>query len=437
MSKLEFNDYTVNKYIYIGEFNEGLACVKNNKGLWGFINKRGKEVIPCQFKEAKSFNEGLAPVCNEEGVWGYINKKGSFVISCQNHLTFYTDEYTTAYNFYDGIARVRRSFLNYLYINRQGEEITKKKFSSINDFKNGLGVVTYYEHDAEIYSYINQDGELFGKYKWCSNFDDDGFAVIKSKDEYGYYIINREFKLIKRIEAFPNTFFWRITDNAIKGFSEGMVLCCDSFANKFFYDYKNDKYLPCLFSGTREFKDGVSISDMYISEGFGATRNFGFIKKDGFMKLFSENIYKEIRDFNEGLAAVKNIDGLWGFINKKGEEIIPCQFKSIDDFSEGLAGVIDKDNNLYYIDKKGNKKLEMPVIYCSILEINGLEIAAGRKNGAIVSIEAETEEKLNNKKLQVLGAVRELIVANNPTELQDVSQRIDEIAYSIPMPKKR
>ena len=82
MSKLEFIDYTVNKYVYIGEFHEGLARVQNNKGLWGFINKRGKEVIPCQFKEAKNFNEGLAPVCNEEGVWGYIDKKGSFVISC-------------------------------------------------------------------------------------------------------------------------------------------------------------------------------------------------------------------------------------------------------------------------------------------------------------------------------------------------------------------
>lgn len=430
MSKLEFNDYTVNKYVYIGEFHEGLARVQNNKGLWGFINKRGKEVIPCQFKDAKSFNEGLAPVCNEEGVWGYIDKKGNFVISCQNHLTFYTDEYTTAYNFYDGIARVRGSILNWLYINRQGEEITKKKFSRINDFKNGLGVVTYYEKGVEIYSYINQDGELFGKYEWCSSFDDDGFAVIYSKDKYGYYVINREFELIKRIEAFPKICFWDSPTYPIQGFSEGMVLVLSDLSNMFFYDHKNDKYLPCLFSGAREFKDGVAIGYMTIPQGFGRTCNCGFIRKDGFMKLFNENIYKEIRDFHEGLAAVQNYDGLWGFINKKGEEVIPCQFKAADDFSEGLAGVIDKDNNLYYIDKKGNKKLEMPVIYCSILEINGVEVDSKKKDGAVVSIEANTEDELNNKKIQVLSVAREMILAN-------MAKPIDEIAYYIPISHKR
>ena len=231
--------------------------------------------------------------------------------------------------------------------------------------------------------------------------------------------------MIKEIKPFPETFFWNKIGNAICEFSEGMVLCCDSFANEFFYDYKNDKYLPCLFSWAREFKDGVAIGYMVISQGFGATRNCGFIRKDGFMKLFNENIYKEIRDFSEGLVAVQNVDGLWGFINKKGEEVIPCQFKAADDFSEGLAGVIDKDNNLYYIDKKGNKKLEMPVIYCSILEIDGVEYDDKKKNGALVSIEADTEEELNNKKIQVLSVSRNILHSN-------MTKQIDEMAYSIP-----
>lgn len=193
-------------------------------------------------------------------------------------------------------------------------------------------------------------------------------------------------------------------------------ICC-------FYDYEFNKIIPNLFDKARTFKDGAAIVE--IGE------NIGFVKKDGFMKMFSKKTqYTEIRDFCEELAAVQNYDGLWGFINKKGEEVIPCQFKAADDFSEDLAGVVDKDNNLYYIDKKGNKKLGMPVIYCSTLEMDGVELDNENKNGATVSIEADTEDELNNKKMQVLGIAREMILAN-------MAKQIDEMAYSIPSPHTR
>jgi hypothetical protein len=54
----------------------------------------------------------------------------------------------------------------------------------------------------------------------------------------------------------------------------------------------------------------------------------GFIKK-----------WKEIREYNEGLAGVKNADGRWGFIDKSGRLVIPYQWKKVLWFSEGLVGV--------------------------------------------------------------------------------------------------
>ena len=33
--------------------------------------------------------------------------------------------------------------------------------------------------------------------------------------------------------------------------------------------------------------------------------------------------YDELREFHEGLAKVRR-GSLWGFINKKGEEVVPC-----------------------------------------------------------------------------------------------------------------
>lgn len=74
--------------------------------------------------------------------------------------------------------------------------------------------------------------------------------------------------------------------------------------------------------------------------------------------------YDQIDAFSEGLAAVRR-DGKWGYINLKGEEVIPCQFSDEfppGQFSEGLACVVDdrsdEDKKLWnkrvgFINKKG------------------------------------------------------------------------------------
>ena len=47
--------------------------------LWGFINKEGREIIPCKYDIANSFSDGLAAVmCNNK--WGFIDKDGKEVI---------------------------------------------------------------------------------------------------------------------------------------------------------------------------------------------------------------------------------------------------------------------------------------------------------------------------------------------------------------------
>lgn len=56
--------------------------------------------------------------------------------------------------------------------------------------------------------------------------------------------------------------------------------------------------------------------------------------------------YDQVDAFSEGLAAVKK-EEKWGYINIKGEEVIPCQFADNfppGQFSEGLACVVDDRN---------------------------------------------------------------------------------------------
>ena len=57
-------------------FSEGLAQVLLN-GKWGYIDKTGKEVIPCKYDWAWQFYEGFAQV-STKGKWGYVDKQGNW-----------------------------------------------------------------------------------------------------------------------------------------------------------------------------------------------------------------------------------------------------------------------------------------------------------------------------------------------------------------------
>ena len=83
MFDLSFQDFIESKYKITGQFKNGLAKVMNYNNLWGYIDTKGKEVIPCQFSKAYDFSEGMAAVSNEENLFGYIDINGELKIPYQ------------------------------------------------------------------------------------------------------------------------------------------------------------------------------------------------------------------------------------------------------------------------------------------------------------------------------------------------------------------
>tara|TARA_B110000285_G_scaffold230920_1_gene298442 strand:- start:1806 stop:3554 length:1749 start_codon:yes stop_codon:yes gene_type:complete len=77
---------------------------------------------------------------------------------------------------------------------------------------------------------------------------------------------------------------------------------------------------------------------------------------DEFNVLFTLNDIEYSSSFSNGLAAVQNIDGKWGFINKKGEIVIKCQYDKVTTFNDKHALVWENSINSNYvkiIDEKG------------------------------------------------------------------------------------
>ncbi|MGN7055431.1 WG repeat-containing protein, partial [Neisseria sp. P0003.S004] len=76
-----------------------------------------------------------------------------------------------------------------------------------------------------------------------------------------------------------------------------------------------------------------------FSEGLAAvatvdTNKYGYINTKGEMVIPPK--YEEAFYFNEGLAAVKILDK-WGYIDKRNQWVIPARYKSAYNFEDGMA----------------------------------------------------------------------------------------------------
>ena len=115
-----------------------------------------------------------------------------------------------------------------------------------------------------------------------------------------------------------------------------------------------DKYggiiIPIKFTEIQNLSDGF----YKVANGF---MGHGFLKQDGTV-LASD--FSDCRSFKEGMAAVQNNNGNWGYVNTRGELVIGYEYETASDFdSDGLAKVSFTPKHEYkkayrYIKKDGS-----------------------------------------------------------------------------------
>ena len=296
----------------LGDFHEGLAwvCVrkgvKNCKGFdewYGYIDAKGKMVVPCVYVSAKDFSDGLACVCNDDWKYGFIDKQGNIAIP----FTF--DEHTGSFS--EGLAYVRQKEESTGYINKRGElAIPYIKNSYGGSFGGGIAPIRI-GHD-ETY-YIDTHGNVvIPTQSYRSYHYVDSFYVVRSK--------NRRFGVI---DLKGNYVFQDY--NEINGFSEGLFVVGKTF----------------------EKKD---------ESGFSSKTLYGFVDTKGRETISPQ--YEDARLFSEGFAAVQ-MGKKWGYININGELIIPYKFNEAYEFHDGLA-FVKTDSGYAIIDKQGNTISKLP-----------------------------------------------------------------------------
>jgi len=124
-----------------------LAAVKSG-GKWGFINTKGKEVIPLKYSEIKNFSDGIATV--QLGIkWGYIDKTGTILIPFK---------YDDAWSFYDNMPAAVKLNDKFGYVNKSGIEVIPVMYTFDEaDLKlkellagDGIDANTYYSVQSDV-----------------------------------------------------------------------------------------------------------------------------------------------------------------------------------------------------------------------------------------------------------------------------------------------
>lgn len=134
----------VNDDWLVDDFSEGMAPVwlqkEEHRGQlidpallsnrWGFIDKTGKLVIPFDFTYANGFHQGAAAVRDKKGRWHLIDKKGKQL----------GEKYDDVFNVSDGMAKFQVS-TKYGYLDNQGTVVIQPNFADARDFGEGLAAV--------------------------------------------------------------------------------------------------------------------------------------------------------------------------------------------------------------------------------------------------------------------------------------------------------
>ncbi len=293
-----------------------------NKMYKVIIDKRGRRINNGKYYSVTDFsNHGYASVRN-------IALKGhnkSAIINRYGKI-FFPFKYPFYHKIYKRTVPVifKNNFCGFMrrYGNRF-KVIMGPKYASVQEFSEGLIVVQPY---INVYTskvgYADINGRLVipAKYDMAGEFS-EGLAAVRVKGDRLYGYINKRGKMVIRPQFIDAEKFHQGRARVIGG----------RYGGRTGYINKSGKIvIPIIY------RDGT-----IFSEGYAAVKKNGryyFINRSGRI-VINRNGYLHAGTFKEGLAFAKHSNGLYGFINKQGEWVIPPQFEEARSFSDGMAAV--------------------------------------------------------------------------------------------------
>lgn len=370
---------SIKKYDKLYSFHEGLARVcKDNK--YGFIDKKGQEIISCKYDDADDFDGGIA-IIKISGKKGGINVNGNIVIPAIFDVIHWNSK--------DSLHPAKKDE-KWGYINRQGKIAIRFDFDFCGRYEEELAAITQNgkigfidksgiiaipcQYD-ELYNGIGFSEGLVGvrKGKQWGYIDKSGQVAIPFQDGLtgapfccGLSTIHRGGLQSYRISIYG------YEDIQQKPFEMALINKQGNLASKWHCGTLSeirDTYFR--FTNGENGKEGLQsiygqivipneydlIANGFSNDGLVYVRNnegcgfFDINKGEQVIPCIYENCTYEFK-LCEGLVALKK-DGKAGFVNADNRIIIPFVYDDAYEFSEGFA-VVERYGKYGYVDRYGN-----------------------------------------------------------------------------------
>jgi len=186
--------------------------------------------------------------------------------------------------------------------------------------KNGGSDLIAYS-DGTDWGFINRKGEIVinPQFKNAFNFS-EGFALVQNQDGlYGF--IDDEGTLIGGDPSFSDATYY----------SEGRAWTVKPLGSPSCINESGDILFSCESCElVSNYSEELALFAQKNKDG---ELQYGYLDKNGKVEITAQFVYAQ--DFSNGLAAVLNKKGKWGFINTKGEIKINYQFEDVS--SQGFA----------------------------------------------------------------------------------------------------
>lgn len=343
-----------------------LIPCEDEDGQWGYVSPQGKWILPPEYSYAREFSEGFAYVEKADGpgaIYGFIDSEGHFeelcirasfgdttfsdgrllgqvMINKQTYSTYVTTEnhilpfefedhynqgfpYQEAKPFSNGFAAIQFDG-KWGYIDTTGAVLVAPRFAEAYSFKNGYAVVVKQNgsfgcintNGNEVHDFI--DGTEYAP----TGVYDSGLYIVNNKDNAKMNIVDINGKKVLAVDI-DHVWAWNTE-----------IAC---------WDVGSGFYLPPL----RKLLPGVEFNEL---ESCIVTNSQNIYDKNTGILIAS---FPLVHSFHEGVAAAQGEYRKYGYINTKGEWLIPPVYDKAFSVHQGVA-VVQSGNQQGFIKVIGD-----------------------------------------------------------------------------------
>lgn len=379
-------DYTLHDQAF--ETEAVLTC---ENCTWGYINAAGKYIVDAQYSVAQPFKKQVGIVA-KDGKWGVVNHKNKEIIPCKYSAVQFLEKTDNS------IIRVFNATPKYGVIDTLGKLKVDAIFEEVGMYSEEKLAIK----KGNQWGYANADGTILVpcKYKKARAFS-EGLAAVKVENRWGF--INGSGEMVVhpqfiRVGDFTDELAWVHTSKG-SGYinKEGQVIIEATF-DKAFDFFKGTARVGIegkygLINREGDFLARPRFTDIRPFNEFGLAVvrygdervRYGVVNLQG--ELITDQAYRAVYPYSEGLAIVKTKDGL-GYINAQGTLVIAPKYSKASNFSSGRAAV-QKEGVCGYIDRLGNPVVDFE--YSKCLDFNGdrAVVYKGYRKSGVLDVQGE------------------------------------------------